>query len=61
MHFIANISTQGFDFRIGLQISCDLAPIVAEQKYSLVDVRKCLCGDLSILSVLGHEILEWKS
>lgn len=50
MHFIAKISTQGFDFRIGPQISCDLAVIVIEQKTNLVDVRKCLCA-LSILSV----------
>ena len=61
MHFIANISTQGFDFRIGPQISCDLATTVAEQKSNLVDVRKCLWVTSVSSASQGHEILEWKS
>ena len=61
MHFIANISTQGFDFRIGPQISCDLATTVAAQKFDLVDVRKCLWM-ISVSSVSqGCEISKWKA
>jgi hypothetical protein len=61
MHFIANISTQGFDFRIGPQISCDLATTVVGQKSNLVDVRKCLWVTSVSSASQGHEILEWKS
>ena len=61
MHFIANISTQGFDFRIGPQVFCDLATTVAAQKFDLVDVRKCLWM-ISVSSVShGCEISKWKA